>query len=421
MTGRLRMRDAGATLLAGVLLVTGLAVGSGGASASDVDRPESGQPAGPTTPDDQLVEPHDDPFYTAPPGFETAAPGTVFHTRSVDIKGYGFPTGLEATQFLARSTNAKGNPTTVAGTLILPPTPEVADRPRPLLSYQPATDSLGDQCNPSYALRAGNEKEFGLIHQSLQQGWAVVVTDYQGADIAFAAGRMEGHGVLDGIRAAKSIPGQGLTGRDTPVGLWGYSGGGLASSWAAELAPTYAPELNIVGIASGGTPSDLAAAARMVDGGPASGLVFLASAGIAREYPEMLTLLNNRGRAMIDEIADMCVGEASMRYPFQHLADYTVSPDPLSEPVAKAVMEENHLGRTAPAAPVYLFHSVFDELIPFATAKQLEQDWCARGANVSFSADYLSEHTVLAITGAGQAISFLGDRFEGKPAPNGCR
>jgi hypothetical protein len=33
--------------------------------------------------------------------------------------------------------------------------------------------------------------------------------------------------------------------------LWGYSGGGLASGWAAQLHSTYAPELDIVGAVLG--------------------------------------------------------------------------------------------------------------------------------------------------------------------------
>lgn len=37
----------------------------------------------------------------------------------------------------------------------------------------------------------------------------------------------------------------------------GYSGGGHAAGWAAQLANEYAPELNIIGAALGGVPADL--------------------------------------------------------------------------------------------------------------------------------------------------------------------
>ncbi|MGH8999306.1 MAG: lipase family protein, partial [Acidimicrobiia bacterium] len=200
----------------------------------------------------------------------------------------------------------------------------------------------------------------------------------------------------------------------------GYSGGALASAWAAELAPRYAPDLEIVGVASGGTPADLAAAVRQIDGGPASGLVLLGSTGLSRAYPEMLTLLNDEGRAMIDQIGDMCVGEAVTAFPFRRLNEFTTSDDPLSEPAAVRVMELTHLGRQAPDAPVFLYHSVFDELIPFSSALGLRDDWCAAGVDVAFYADAASEHSTLAVTGAPLAVSYLASRFAGAPVPDSC-
>ncbi|HYT38580.1 MAG TPA: lipase family protein, partial [Acidimicrobiia bacterium] len=347
MHAQLGIRDLAATGLAALLLAAGVTVGIGAASAG---------PSGPGGSDGALVEPGDDPFYTPPAGFESSAPGTVLATRPVTVTGLGLPVPADASQFLVRSTDAKGAPTTAVGTLMVPRSPYVAG-PRPLVSYQPATDSLGDQCNPSYKLRAGTEAELPLMMQALQQGWAVVVTDYEGPRSAFAAGRMAGHAVLDGIRGAEALPDTGLAGVKTPVGLWGYSGGGLATSWAAELQPGYAPELDVAAVASGGTPADLAAAARQIDGSIASGLVLLASTGLTRAYPEMLSLLNDKGRAMINEIGDMCVGDAVSRFPFRHLNEFTTSKDPLSEPVSVTVMEANHLGGLTPKAPVFLYHS----------------------------------------------------------------
>ena len=408
MKRRLGLRDLSATGLALVLLIAGLTVGIGGASAGPVWDSGSGP-----------VEPGNDPFYRPPAGFESAAPGTVLATRPVAVKGLGLPVPVDASQFLVRSSDAHDAPTAVVGTLMVPKGPYPAGV-RPLVSYQPATDSLGDQCNPSYKLRAGTEYELPLMMQALQRGWAVVVTDYEGPQNAFAAGRMAGHAVLDGIRAAEAQPGAGLAGAATPVGLWGYSGGGLATSWAAELQPGYAPELNIAGVASGGTPADFQAAVKQIDGGIASGLVLLASTGLTRAYPEMLTLLNDAGRDMVRRIGDMCVGEAVSTFPYRHLNEFTTSKEPLAEPVARAVLETNHLGRLTPKAPVFLYHSVWDELIPFASARALQADWCHGGGHVTLYADALSEHSSLAVTGAPLAVSYLGSRFAGIDVPATC-
>ena len=407
MQRRLGLRDLAATGLALVVLALGVTAGADAGAAGP------GGSAG------KLAEPYDDPFYRPPAGFESAAPGTVFATRRVTVNGLGLPVPAESQQFLVRSTDAKGAPTAVVGTLMVPTAPYPAGA-RPLVSYQPATDSLGDQCNPSYKLRAGTEYELPLLMQALHNGWAVVVTDYQGPRNAFAAARMAGHAVLDGIRGALALPGTGLDGRQTAVGLWGYSGGGLATSWAAELAPGYAPELDIAGVASGGTPADLEEAARRIDGGIASGLVLLASTGLTRAYPEMLELLNDAGRDMVRRIADMCVGDAVSAFPFRRLNEFTTSRDPLAEPVARAVLELNHLGRRVPKAPVFLYHSVLDELIPFAGVQALHADWCRAGGHITLYADVLSEHSTLAASGAPLAVNYLRSRFAGVDVPATC-
>jgi pimeloyl-ACP methyl ester carboxylesterase len=365
-----------------------------------------------------IPEPDDDPFYVPPAGFESTSPGTILRSRSVTVTGLGIPLPVRSTQMLVRSTDAKDQPVAVVSTLMVPATPYVGTRP--LLSYQTATDSLGDQCNPSYTLRTGTEKELALLSQGLTRGWAVVVTDHQGPRDAFAAGRMAGHATLDGIRAAERLSSTGLAGAATPVGLWGYSGGALATGWAAELQPTYAPELNVEGVASGGTPADLEAAGRTIDGTVFSGLFLAASVGVSREYPELLSIMNDEGHALIDEIGDMCIDQEVTQYPFRRLNEFTTSTDPLSEPVVQEVLALNHMGSDAPTAPVYLYHSLFDQLVPHASAQELHSAWCGGGTRVQLYTDILSEHAVLAVTGAPAAVNYLNARFMGVPAPSNC-
>jgi hypothetical protein len=362
--------------------------------------------------------PNDDPFYVPPAGFEAKAPGSILRTRSVTVTGLGIPIPVKSTQMLVRSTDARGQAIAVVSTLMMPLTFYLGRRP--LLSYQPATDSLGDQCDPSYGLQIGLEKELPLMALGLAKGWAVVVTDYQGPLDAYGAGILEGQTTLDGIRAAEKLSGTGLSGTSTPVGMWGYSGGALATGWATQLQPSYAPELKVKGSAAGGTPSDLQAAGYQIDGGPFSGLFLAAAVGISRQYPEVLTLMNDDGRDMINRIGDMCYAEESVFFPFRRLEEFTTVADPLSHPIVAGILQQNKLGADAPTAPVYLYHSVFDELIPFSTAQELRGAWCDGGAKVQFHTDYASEHIVLAVTGAPAAIGFLEARFWGLPAPSNC-
>ena len=73
------------------------------------------------------------------------------------------------------------------------------------------------------------------------------------------------------------------------MGLWGYSGGGLASAWAAELCERYAPELNIVGAALGSPVGDPGSVARRLNGSVFAGLVALMISALTQSSPARRT------------------------------------------------------------------------------------------------------------------------------------
>ena len=72
---------------------------------------------------------------------------------------------------------------------------------------------------------------------------------------------------------------------DAPVGLWGYSGGGLATAWAAEVCGDYAPELNIVGAVLGSPVGDLGHTFRRLNGTFFSGLPATVVAALVPRLP----------------------------------------------------------------------------------------------------------------------------------------
>lgn len=101
-------------------------------------------------------------------------------------------------------------------------------------------------------------------------GYIVTSSDYEGPNAAFGAGPLAGHGVLDAIRATLAFPTLKLPKGTGVVGV-GYSGGAIATGWAAALQPSYAPELPILGWAQGGTPANISATVQYIDGGLFSG------------------------------------------------------------------------------------------------------------------------------------------------------
>ena len=369
------------------------------------------------------VEPANDPFYTGPVALKGVPNGTVLRSRPVTTSVYGLPTpNASARQILYRSTNSKGKRIAVVTTLIVPTTPYPGGGPRPLVGYQPAIDSLGDQCNPSYTLQTGTEKEGGSVQALLGMGYAVAVTDFEAQYQAFAAGPLAGRAVLDGLRASEALPDTGLAGKETPVGIVGYSGGGQATAWATELQPTYAPELNLVGAAFGGTPADIELSVKQILGGPFAGLGFLGIFGVERDFPELRLddLLNARGMQLKRDVADACLTDAAGSYPFARIEDYTTVPDAFALPRVQAVLAELHLGKVRPSAPVYQWHSVLDELIPVGVEDALATRYCSQGAKVQYTREASGDHNTEAVAGQPAAFRWLADRFNGVPAPTNC-
>jgi fermentation-respiration switch protein FrsA (DUF1100 family) len=366
----------------------------------------------------QIPEPKDDPFYQAPDSIPDA-PGTVLKSRPASIAALSSPLPFQAWQLMYASTDVNGQPSAVVATIIAPLT-EPATMPRPLVSYQTAEDSLSMSCAPSYTMQKGTEKEEIALPPLLAQGWTVVVPDYEGLQSEYTAGIQAAHGVLDGIRAAENFAPAGLAGADTPVGLWGYSGGGLASAWAAELAPTYAPELKLVGVSEGGVPPDITHVAKKIDGTLFSAIELAGAVGMSRAYPQLVTLWNDKGRAMAEAIGNTCIGQYLPQYPFQTMDTYTTVPDAIDLPWVQQIMDLNRLGQLRPAGPIYIYHSLNDELIPAADVNALVDGYCHQGVTVAYYQDLASEHNSLAFSGAPAAVGYLAARFAGLPAPDTC-
>lgn len=368
--------------------------------------------------------PQHDAFYRPPAPLPDVAPGTILRSRPVEVSQYGLGVQVDAWQILYRSTSATQRPNAVSGTVLVPEQ-DWTDGPRPLVSYAVGTHGLGPECAPSYRMTRGEEQEFGLFRQALSRGWAVVVTDYEGLGTpgphTYVAGRALGHAMLDAARAAQLLPAADLS-PEGPVGLWGYSEGGLATGWAAELAARYAPELRIAGAAVGAAPADVGAMARLHDGGPASGLVLAGAVGLATAYPDVPfdEILTERGRQAVAEISTMCTEEMSARFAFQRLDGYTTVQDPMSLPEWREVLDDIRLGKVAPEPPVMIYHSPADELVTFDQALRLYGDWCDGGAAVLLQPLVPGEHIVGAVAGAPVAVQYLNGQFSGTPARASC-
>ncbi|WP_020667931.1 lipase family protein [Amycolatopsis nigrescens] len=377
------------------------------------------------------LPPDQDSFYVPPPDLASAAAGEVLRSRAVQTAVWGqVPLKVDTWQVLYRTNDTFGQPQAGVATIIVPRKPAPPGG-RKLLAYQMAEDSLGRKCDPSYQLQQGAEVtnpveqiELLAIGGALDQGWTVVVPDHQGPNAAYAAGVQAGHHVLDSIRATEGFAQSEVAGAGTEVGMWGYSGGAIATGWASELQADYAPELNVKGVAQGGVASDVGNLLRKINRGPFAGYALGGMVGVSRAYPELAGLLDRiltaEGKAKVDQIKDMCNGDIVLSGLFQDLFKLTTVADPIAEPDAQQVIAAERRGQHRPAAPQYIYEAVNDEIMPLEDVDALAAKYCAQGVPVNYQRDLASEHITLAATGAPAALTWLIDRLGGKPEPSGC-
>jgi predicted esterase len=357
-------------------------------------------------------------FYEAPAGLGSLAPGDLIRAEPMDAYLVpGVRLRAHAWRILHRSTGAVGEPTAVSGTLLLP-VGWRARKPLPLIAYAIGTHGIGDDAAPSRLLSTGLDWEAGLMALVLARGCAVVITDYQGlgteGDHAYMVGRALGCNVLDSIRAVRQLATAELP-DDGPTAIMGYSEGGTAAAWAAQLQPSYAPELELAGIAAGAAAADVELAGPTLDGSFFSFFLAYGAIGYAAAYPELVLepYLVGDAANVIDSLRRTNILQAAVRGPrFAHAGDLT-SPNVLELPSWRKRLRENRLGTLAPSVPMLLHHARNDQIVAFEHSEQLLEDWQALGVDVSLHITRGGfDHISGAVAGAPVALDWLGKRLK---------
>lgn len=418
-----------ATVGCGLLIVMGLGLVACDATHSTTPG-TTGAAAGPfaSTPDP-------DPFYDTP-AILPETPGTILKSRSIAYQPAGIPEPNPAWQLQYVTHDVEGRAIAAITTVVKPLVPNLYGHPV-VVSFQHAYDSLGTKCTPSHTVMGSNSNSTNMAETleylpGLQTlGWTMLIPDYEGPGNAFGAGALSGHATLDAIRAALRFTPLALP-QDTPVALWGYSGGALATTWAAALQPEYAHELNLVGVAAGGIPVDMFHVMRDTEHSGDFSLQLSSLFGMARAYPALLPaeLLTAQGRQALSALKDGCVGATTdgSAPPDGQLSDYVAATDPYFTPGFQSEVPKLTLLQSAssPSADIYLYHEIHDPLIPIDDVDKLAARWCRAGTPLSYYRSNVATvagmtpigiHLAGAIAGTPAAYAYLVGRFSGLSAP----
>ncbi|MFC7894395.1 lipase family protein [Streptomyces sp. NPDC057381] len=391
-------------------------------------------------------------FYT-PPTTLPGADGALIRSEplplALSLPGLVGPLPGEATRLMYKSTDAGGEPVAVTGAYIEPSAQWRGDGPRPLVAVAPGTMGQGDQCAASMALEHplrfnGETVSVGYedlsIYRLLLRGVAVVVTDYVGLGttdrLHTYVNRVDGaHAVLDAVRAARSLDSASVT-SGSRVGLFGYSQGGGATAAAAELQPSYAPDVTLAGTYAGAPPADLAEVTEAIDGGDLAGALGWSLNGFLQSEPALRPIadryINAAGEEALKDLSTMCVGDALFAYGGDSSTAWTKGGQSISdviraEPALQAFLAEQRIGELRPAGPVRVATGTADDLVPHDQSRQLAVDWCRKGAKVTYDpvvlpgvGSGLLNHFAPLLADQGEAISWLTDRLSGEPARSNC-
>ncbi|KAF8860878.1 lipase 1 precursor [Acephala macrosclerotiorum] len=363
------------------------------------------------------IPPSQDPWYTAPPNFEDAAPGTIFKVR---IAPGNTPSVIDncsqAYHLLYSTTDARHRPSWAVTTLYVPLSANhvttSSSTGDALLSYQFPYNSADVDSSPSYTPD---------LASALGLGWYVNFPDFEGPLAAFPAGIQEGHAVLDSVRAVLSSS-FGLS-PSARYAIWGYSGGSLSSTWAAELQAAYAPELNFSGMAIGGIVPNITNAFNLISRSFYAGLVPAGLLGITAEYREAREYLVSRlktngtyNATTFLKSLNIDFETGNVLYQYQDIFNYFIGGKAdLEVPLIQDIFNANgYQGyHSIPQMPTFVYKAIHDELSPVQDADALVERYCSVGANILYQRNTVGYHLDEDTNGDARALEWLATVLDG--------
>lgn len=424
------MRHGRRVLVAGLFAATLLVIASCGGASDEASTPALGSATSapgaggaPTTRSSAPVttvgdEVPPNAFYRPPEPMPPGRPGDIIRSEPLE----GAPAGVQAWRVLYHSTDPDGKDIAVGGAVIAPA--GQSPTPRPVVSWAHPTTGVADGCAPSYssgvfALVAG-------LQAFLDAGWVVAATDYAGLGTPgshpFLVGESEGRSQLDAARAAHALADANA---DTQVLLWGHSQGGQSSLFAAQIAPTYAPDLRIAAVAAAAPAGKLSTLLGLIERSEAGVTLgsftlsaYLATYGPSHPTMSISQVITPAGQAALPEILSLCNLQQSKRLNeiADPLLDNFFEADPASTPPWSDLLKQNEPGQVKIAVPVYIAQGSEDKVVVPSTTDHLVKDMCAKGTGVAFHVYQGTDHNLIGYTAAPDVVVWMKGALQG-PVP----
>lgn len=361
------------------------------------------------------------PFYQASPQEIAGPPGTLIRSEPMQFA----PAGAQAWRILYRSKGLNDEPIAVSGVAIIPP----GDAPpngRPIVAWAHPTTGVVPHCAPSLALFVFQQM-MGL-RPLIERGVVVMATDYPGLGTPgphpYLVGSSEARAVLDSVRVVRSMPNAGGA---NSFAVWGHSQGGHAALYTGLLAKSYAPELNLVGVAAAAPATDLVTL--MGDDFKTSGgknLTAMTLWSWARVFKAPIDkVVVPAAMPTVDRLASECIEnifDIIERQSQEKVLEQTFLSVPNIATVEpyKSLAARNSPGTLPKDIPLFLAQGTTDNLVQPAVTQGYFQRQCKAGSRVTMHLMPNVGHGFAARDAANDAVIWMGERFAGNPAPSDC-
>lgn len=312
------------------------------------------------------------------------------------------------------------------GIVVLPGNAPANPAARKFIAWAHPTTGVAWKCAPS--LRAAPTKSIGGLNDIVAHGLVVTATDYPGlgtpGPIGYLVGRGQAFAVIDSVRAARQIP---AVGGGTDYALWGFSQGGHAVLFAAQLSQEYAPELTLKGVAAIAPPTDLATLLKANLNSIAGRILasFTLDSWNAKYGAPLSSLLDTASATLIDQVAKNCVddlGSAIDAAAAQRGLDRQfLKADPAAVKPWRDLMVQNSLFAMNNRAPALIIQGGADDIVKPEVTTQFVRGACHAGATVQYVTLRGKGHSGAMEAGHVQAVSWLAQRLAGQPARSNCR
>lgn len=357
----------------------------------------------------------------SPAEIRKAKPGRVFH---IHPQIGGAPANAKAFRIIYRSTNLRGEPIAVSGTVIYPAGPAPKEG-RDVIAWAHYTTGVSGRCAPT--LLPNLSGTIPGLEDMLARGYVVVATDYEGLGTpgvhAYLVGDSEARSVIDSVRAARNLAGAHATNR---FAVWGHSQGGHAALFTGEVVGEYAPELKLVALAAAAPATDLVELFKAQKGSIAgNSLTAMALLSWSRTYNFPLSSVLEEGiEEQFEKVGESCIQSISQMLQTLKLArplkKAFLKADPTEVPEFHRLMELNSPGHRPIKVPVFIAQGTGDVTVKPSVTIAFAKALCAQGTPVTLKMLSNVSHSFAAEKSAYRAVIWLSDRFKGRPAPNDC-